>query len=138
VVSSLVLQTTNVQVTITVENSKMVTLPRVAVFIREFFNGKNQRSSPAGCWHARPNELRNPKNGHPPRLAASYRIDACFQHVDLIPVTSQGIIMSALPKSLTMPAGNSDGLQKQMLVAMMMVRGDVGIERRMTGGHLEK
>src|SRR5262249_37054466 len=49
---------------------------------------------------------RPPKRGRPKdksryrRPITDYRIDACFQPIELIPVTPAGIIMSAQPKSL--------------------------------------
>jgi hypothetical protein len=41
------------------------------------------------------------------RPITNYRIDACFRRIELMPVTSAGIIISAQPKSLTTTAGNS-------------------------------
>jgi hypothetical protein len=42
------------------------------------------------------------------RPITDYRINACFRPIELIPVTSPGIIISAQPKSLATIAGNSN------------------------------
>jgi len=48
----------------------------------------------------------NPTNRRRP--ITDYRIDACFQPIELIPVTAPGIIIAAQPKSLPTTAGDSD------------------------------
>jgi hypothetical protein len=67
---------------------------------------------------------RPPKRGRPKnrsryrpishyRPITDYRIDACFQPIELMPVTAPGITITAIPKSLPLIAGSSNacGLQ---------------------------
>jgi hypothetical protein len=62
--------------------------------------GRRKRGRPKGKSRHRPISAFRP--------ITDYRIDACFQPIELIWVTSPGIIMSAQPKSLTTTAGNSN------------------------------
>jgi hypothetical protein len=56
----------------------------------------------------RPRKRGRPKHKpHYRRPITDYRIDACFQPIELLPVTSPGIIIPAQPKSLTTTAGYS-------------------------------
>jgi hypothetical protein len=45
------------------------------------------------------------------RLITDYRIDACFQPIELVPVTPAGITIPASPKSPPIIAGNSNACQ---------------------------
>jgi hypothetical protein len=48
------------------------------------------------------------------RPITDYRIDACFQPIQLIPVTAPGIIISASTKSLPITAGDSNACERKI------------------------
>jgi len=64
----------------------------------------------------RPRKRGRPKDKSRYRPITDYRIDACFQPIELIPVTSHGIIMSASPKSLPIPAGDSNAYDLKLAI----------------------
>jgi len=71
---------------------------------------------------------RSPKRGRPKnksryrpitdfRPITDYRIDACFQSIELIPVTAPGIIISAQPKLLPTIVGGSNACARKIVTS---------------------
>jgi hypothetical protein len=77
-------------------------------YLRELREGKRPRK------RGRPKDKSRYRPITAYRPITDYRIDACFQAIDLVPVSSPGIIISTQPKSLPLTAGNSNACQDKI------------------------